>query len=256
MKNLIIIDGTSAIWKGELISYVNESLPTSSYVTKLSTRSKRSFDTVTDLKLKNDTDLSDYNLEYRYDFGGNHYGFSKEQIDSALSKHANVFIVVRNQQVIKSLQQDYSRINVFTVFVYSDKAKIDAAFSKTEENNKDLLNSIEQASDDYSRTPDLYSLVIINSKEKNDFKRMVDFMISSAQKNKRKRRLPNLLTSKRSRSISTIILVLFYPALLGLAIDIFTSGDITRWSMATLVLSVALTVILTLIHIFIEASDE
>ena len=244
MKNIIILDGTSAIWKNDLVNYISKKLPDSTLIEKVSNRKRRATDGAFDLLLTSEGDLTKYNFEYRYYFGGYEYGFTKSSIEEALLKYQNIFIVVRNQNTIQKIKADFSAENVFSVFIYSDMKQIEKILTLS--SNSDLKESISQAFDDYIRNPNVYDLVIINGENSNDFFRTIDYVI---EKSKEK-----LKTGKKSqiksKYILNVVFPIIYTILLGLVVNIISNEIFSTWSIITIVLSSCLTILLVIVHIF------
>lgn len=246
MKNIIILDGTSAIWKNDLVNYISEKLPESTLIEKISNRRRRNTDRAFDLILTNESDLTKYNFEYRYNFGGYEYGFTKLSIKNALMKYQNVFIVIRNQSIIQKIKADFPTENVFSVFIYSDMRQIEKILTLS--SNAELKESISQAFDDYIRNPNIYDLVIINGENPNDFFRTINFVI---EKSKEQLKIGNKREIK-SRYILNIVFPIIYTILLGLVVNIITNEIFSTWSIVTIVLSSCLTILLVLVHIFLS----
>ncbi len=64
MSNLIIIDGTSGIWKDDLVGYITDILVNSTLVIKKTTRSKREDDQRLDLQFVSNEEFNQSNYEY------------------------------------------------------------------------------------------------------------------------------------------------------------------------------------------------
>jgi len=245
VKNIIILDGTSGIWKNSLLEYTTRHLSDSTVVEKISNRAKRLSDKKNDLTLTMDSDLSKYNLEYTYFFAGKQYGVSKSNIEEALRRYDNVFITIRSQNVISRLKTDFSEHNIFSVFIYSDMDCITEFLSLY---NDDILrDSILQAYTDYSRNPDIYDLVVINGKQPNDFFRLINYIVEKAKAKPKFN--ANSIPKKNRGLFLNMIFPLIYSVLLGIAVNIISGNDYTTWSVTTIILSIALTVLLVFIHV-------
>lgn len=120
MSNLILIDGTSGIWKDDLVSYITDTLVDSILIMKKTTRSKRDEDQRIDLQFVSREEFSQCNYEYTYKYNKELYGFSKTELENALLKYKNIFLIVRNVDVIRHLCNDYSNNNIIKVFIYTD----------------------------------------------------------------------------------------------------------------------------------------
>ena len=64
MSNLIIIDGTSGIWKDDLVGYITDTLVDSTLIMKKTTRSKEEYDLRLDLQFVSRDEFDKYNYEY------------------------------------------------------------------------------------------------------------------------------------------------------------------------------------------------
>lgn len=243
MKNIIILDGTSAIWKNDLVNYINIKLSDSILIEKISTRKKRATDGAFDLVLTSDRDLTKYNLEYKYYFSGNEYGFAQSSIIDALSKYQNIFIVIRNQSIIQKIKSDFASENVFATFIYSDMKQIEKVLTLSSGN--ELKESISQAFDDYIRNPNIYDLVTINGENVNDFFRIINYVIE-----KSKEKLYIVKKNETKSKYISIIFPLIYTILLGIMVNIITNEIFSTWSIITIVLSACLTILLVVVHIF------
>lgn len=179
MKNLFIIDGTSGIWKSDLIQYVSSYLHDADLVRKYSTRPKRNYERsgryLTDLEFVNEHIFESLNLEYQYVYNGYMYGFSQQALNAALEDSSRVFIMIRNLEIIKELTLKLTDVNIVTVFIYTDFAEVSKRLPiKT---NESLRESIAHAFDDYLRHPEMYQEVLINGSSANDFYRLIDLLV-------------------------------------------------------------------------------
>jgi len=81
MSNLIIIDGTSGIWKDDLVGYITDTLVDSTLIMKKTTRSKEEYDLRLDLQFVSRDEFDQYNYEYTYKYNKESYGFSKTEVE-------------------------------------------------------------------------------------------------------------------------------------------------------------------------------
>lgn len=248
MSNLIIIDGTSGIWKDDLVGYITDILVNSTLVIKKTTRSKREDDQRLDLQFVSNEEFNQSNYEYRYKYNKKFYGFSKTELEDALANYKNTFVIVRNIDVIERLCNDFADNNIIKVFVYTDAQKI---ARRIKVKNSSVLNkTINQALDDYLRNPEIYDLVLINGATKNDFYRLVNYIIVFANNKKQKPRL--FVVEKNVKKILNIVLPIFDALITGLAINSITSAPINQWNIICFCLSILQIIWLIIIQYLIN----
>lgn len=179
MNKLFLIDGTSGIWKSDLLTYVSEKLPYSKVFLKETTREKYDFEKekqlLSDLKFVDNSEFEEDDYEYRYLYNGNNYGFSKEKLKKAIEKYENTFLIIRNQDLIKKISNDFKNIITVNVFIYTDFAIVGERLPI--KNDSSLMASIVAAFKDYLRNPVLYDEIIINGSTENDFYRLMDLLV-------------------------------------------------------------------------------
>jgi guanylate kinase len=194
MKNLFLIDGASGTGKSDFVQYVVDYWDNNSLVKKYSTRGKRKYEDDPEYKLDliivNDDEFSILKLDYTYKYSGKKYGFSRFDLISALKNNENVFIVVRNSDLIKKLMREFSFINVIPIFLYSDREKISNRLKKMITEGKmtpydmaDRLKRLDIAFRDYLNHPDIYKEVIINDSSVSDFHRLINTKLEKYAEN-------------------------------------------------------------------------
>ncbi len=177
MKNLFIVDGASGAGKFEMVKYVSEFKNDCSYVQKYTTRKTRNYEKNARLILDlifvdDDTKFQEMKFDYKYRYAGNMYGVYKKDILAAMSMSNNVFIIIRNYEVINSLAHDFSYVNVIPLFVHT----CDNVIEKWMKEKKDITpEQINEALDrnllayaDYHKKPNIYKEIIINNSDKKD----------------------------------------------------------------------------------------
>lgn len=171
MKNLFIIDGASGVGKSDLVHYVVGFNIDAALVRKYTTRPQRDYEKERDWRLDltfvSEEEFRRIKLDYEYVYRGHKYGFSRAELNDCLSRSANVFVIVRNADIIKKLVTEYTFINVIPVFVYTDHERIrERLFGQgfSEESVQFRLQRIEIAFQDYLRRPELYREVLINNR--------------------------------------------------------------------------------------------
>lgn len=188
MKNLFLIDGASGTGKSDFVQYVIDYWAKNSLVKKYSTRGKRKYedhpDYKLDLNIVNDDKFNELKLDYTYKYSGKKYGFYKADLLKALKSNANVFVVVRNAELISQLMGEYSFINVIPIYLYSDREKITKRLEILKREGKmtqadvaDRLKRLDIAFRDYLNHPNIYKDVIINDSSISDFYRLIDLKL-------------------------------------------------------------------------------
>lgn len=234
MSNLIIVDGTSGIWKDDLVGYIIDTLVDSTLIVKKSTRGKRETDSRLDLQFVDQEEFNQYNCEYKYKYNGEFYGFLKIELENALLKYKNTFVIIRNIDVIKNICNDFRESNIIRVFIYTD-AKI-VARRMNIVNNSSINKSIKEALDDYLRNPEIYDLVLINGASKNDFCRLIDYAIMFVDKKGKKKKYFILTNSQKL--VINIILPILDALISGLVINSITSNPLNQWNIICCGLSI------------------
>jgi guanylate kinase len=185
MKNLFVIDGASGTGKSDLLHYVKNFNIDASLVMKHTTRSQRDYEKEKgwelDLIFVSEDEFEQLGHDYQYLYAGNKYGFSRTELNDCFSRSANVFVIVRNADVIRKLIADYSFINVVPVFVYTDYERIRERLLSQgvdEHRLRFRLERIEIAFQDYLRHPRIYREVLINNSSIEDYHRLIDLMLT------------------------------------------------------------------------------
>lgn len=255
---LFILDGTSGVWKQELMAYTAHRMGRALTVRKLTTRKPRDGEDFqkTDLRQMDLESFDEAHLDYKYEYGGQWYGFSKESIQSALQPDRVVFIIVRNAGIIRALRKDFGRYCPTTAFIYVDTS---LAARRAQEMSSQLVKSgIEDAYLDYLREPELYDEVLVHADAANDLYRLVNVLVTRGKnKTQLSYQTQGRIPLAVSTSPSTRTAILTFNSLvgasgLGIAIDILAAGD---WyaKILTLVLSVLVvlfSIIVTMIFIY------
>lgn len=128
MKNLFLIDGVSGTGKSDFVQFVGKFQRDVELVPKFTTRPQRDYERSLvrplDLNFVSFEEFESRAFDYQYVYNRERYGFSQSDLEACLSRSNNVFVVVRNGDLIKRLKQDYDFINVVPVFVYTDEEKV------------------------------------------------------------------------------------------------------------------------------------
>lgn len=217
MKNLFLVDGAAGSGKTDFFNFINgigsESNHYAIALPKYTTREKRTSDLNNkDLihfegtKEERETEyfklMKDFRgqgeiiFEYQYPTGEAYYSIKKSDIDEALKKYKNVYIIIRSSYCIRDILQtykDYSNINVVPIFIYSDKDcvikrlrdELNASplFIDMPKKDRDEKISIEiekrvkrtnVAMEDYYTQPiDIYKEIVINNSNRETYIRQM-----------------------------------------------------------------------------------
>ena len=193
MKTIFIIDGTSGIWKSDLINYVSACNIKSGIFEKCSTREKRPEEEITDLKFLTKEEFALHNFDYTYTYDGHKYGFNKKEIKNYLTNVKNLFIVIRNLDIIQDFAKSFSNYNIVTVFIFTDFHVVSERYPNAR--NLQQKKCIADTFQDYLRHPNIYDEIIINGGTANDFNRLIDSLITSFTIQKPKNKIePHNLT--------------------------------------------------------------
>ena len=190
MANLFLIDGAAGTGKADMIEHIDEKYlrhDEATIVQKFTTREHRPEEIDRRLHLdlmfisppEFDEHYKNSNF-YSYKYGGEKYGFYKEEVDKALDSYKNVFIIVRNINIIKQITKDYPKVCTVPVFIYSDNEKVIERLNEDDYDDTSIkfrLSRQELVWDDYLRQTDFYQEVIINNSNRNDFHRLIDNLI-------------------------------------------------------------------------------
>lgn len=240
-SRLFILDGTSGVWKQELMAYTAHRLASAATIEKLTTRAPREGEDFRAIDLQQ-VSTEAFELagpDYRYEYGGQWYGFTKASISAALRDKENVFVIVRNAGVIRRLRKDFAKFCPTTAFVYVDSAL--AARRAQEMSSRLVKSSIEDAYMDYMREPELYDEVLIHADATNDLYRLVNVLCDRGTEKDSflvGGRLPIVVvTSGRAKALILLLNSLVLTASLGIAINILTAGESVGWRLLSLVLA-------------------
>ncbi len=181
MRNLFLIDGASGTGKTDLINYISNYKINVSYVKKYSTRNVREYEKKIGEKLDlihiSEADFSKMNFEYFYNYGGKKYGFTKKQILDEFNYNEDVFIIVRDLEMIKKLKKDFNFLNVISIFIYTDKNLIIERLKRDNHSPEDIqfrIERLEIAYNSYLNNPAYYDEVLINSGSKRDYIKIIN----------------------------------------------------------------------------------
>ncbi len=191
MKNLFLLDGLAGTGKSDCIKYIREDYNgqfAAGILQKYTTRQKRSEEYKEDHKIDLEF-ISEEEFEaikkaengnfFSYEYGGKFkYGVKKSDIDSALERYQDIFLIIRNYKCIKDITKAYEKsVNVVPVFVYTDPYLVSERLKKegyTDEAIKFRTERSKKVWDEFRSQPvQLYKDVIINNSDPNDFHRFI-----------------------------------------------------------------------------------
>lgn len=135
MKNLFLLDGVAGTGKSDCIKYIQDGYRgehTAGVLQKYTTRPPRKEEENKNYKIdlefisqsefdKIKTEEGTNFLSYRYGddtYGYYMYGIKKSDIDIALSKYENVFLIIRNIKCIKTMENIYKNQGISDSRVY------------------------------------------------------------------------------------------------------------------------------------------
>jgi guanylate kinase len=187
MKNLFLIDGASGTGKSDLMRWVADyNAGNVTILRKGTTREERDYEKndptlLLDLDHLTADEFKSRNYEYTYRYGGASYGISAKDLTRAVTTADDVFLIVRNTNVIKQIAVDYQVLNVVPVFLYTDSDKLVSRLRR-EGLSGDMLKfrmaRSKIAMKDYFRHPEVYREVIINNSDKEAFHNIIERLVA------------------------------------------------------------------------------
>lgn len=183
MKNLFVVDGASGTGKSDLLQYVIQTSGKVSVVQKITTREMREYEKQNwflDLEFVSANEFDNLQFDYWYPYSYEKYGFNKSDIYDAFTKAPNVFIIVRDHEVIEDIIRDFHFINVIPVYVYTDPITVLNRLKKqpmTEAQIQFRISRLNLAYEDYIQRSTIYREVLINNSNITDYHRLIKAMI-------------------------------------------------------------------------------
>lgn len=178
---LFVMDGMSNVWKKELCHYVRHIKANSTVVIKSTTRKEREPGEFGQIELVHvEPEQFAQFSDYRYEYGSFRYGIRKSDIECHLASHDNVFVIVRNKDVILQIKKDFAAYCPTTAFVYVDSQVVAARQLSPE-----ILRSVESAKDDFLVHPEVYDEVLVDiTTNDNDLRRLIELLIRKGAEKK------------------------------------------------------------------------
>lgn len=192
-NKLFLVDGLAGTGKNDLIDFIEQKHRfTSTVIYKYTTRMHRNPEEArkTDLMFVSGEEFQNKcNKDfYNYSYANEWYGFAKKDVTDALAKYENVFVIIRDRNLIAKLANDFFEMAlVIPIFIYTDRSLImdrlkNEGFS--EEDIKFRLQRSEYSWKDYLEYPDGNIRIIINNSDKSDFHRKINSLIGEFSMNK------------------------------------------------------------------------
>lgn len=193
MKVLFLVDGAAGAGKSDLVNYIaNTYKYTATKVDKYTTREKRPSEEAkkSDLVFVSEEEFKQKEKEkkdrlFKYNYGGYKYGFLKSQLDKAIEEYNCTFVIVRNQDLIRTIQSLYNDIVlVVPVYIYTDMGLIEKRL-KDDGYDEDMvrfrLERSESVFNEYLEN-DIYKNVIINRSNVTDLHRKIKMLVDKYSK--------------------------------------------------------------------------
>lgn len=183
-KNIFLIDGASGTGKSDLVEYIKSSNKKSGFLIKYTTRKIRDYEKINannlDLNFCSQLKFSSLQLDYHYEYEKHLYGFSKRELNLMIEQCDNIFIIIRNVQLMRKLKKEYKDHKVITVWVYSDISKIEERLRKQDCNEEQIklrVSRIEKTYKDYVLNSTFFDEIIVNNSNKEAYHQLIDNLI-------------------------------------------------------------------------------
>ena len=187
-KKLFLVDGASGTGKTDLIEYLCKFVADATNIQKYTTREQRD----NEVRLKRKMDLihvskdefKSKKFDYIYIYGGNNYGFNKQDILKAIEENEDVFLIIRDMKTIAKIKKDFEYLQTILIYIYTDKNLISKRLVSEEFTQEEIdfrIERLEIAYESYLKNPFFYDDVLINSGSKNDYTRIIDGILQKYQ---------------------------------------------------------------------------
>lgn len=139
MPTLFLVDGAAGAGKSDFLKHCCEGTSDEVYIKKHTTKEKDSdgilredliycsFDEYNELKAGKQANVDYFEYKYPENDTKKRYLVFKDEIDEKLRKYKNVYLIIRNIDVLKEIKRAYSQfinINVITIFIYCDSIRL------------------------------------------------------------------------------------------------------------------------------------
>ncbi len=184
MRNLFLIDGASGTGKSDLVEYARASHRRCGVLVKASTRTLRDYeeneDVALDLSFHSRDEFNSFDFDYKYEYGEQLYGFSREQLNQCLDQFENVFAIIRSVPLMRKLKDEYKNYRVIAVYVRSDHRLIEERMlhqGRTQSEIDFRLTRISATFADYMRNAYFFDEIIENTSDKAAYYTLIDRLI-------------------------------------------------------------------------------
>jgi len=176
---LFLVDGSSGAGKSHLLRYVESTHDGATAIRKHTTRPQRNDErgnSWSDLVHVSERDFENARLDYRYPFRGNHYGFSRREIERGLETGPICLVVVRDVGTIRQAVLDLPEVRSISVLVQASEEvrRRRLAGEGTGETMDHAVANLAPASLD----PGSFDEVIVNEASAREFHDRIDAMIA------------------------------------------------------------------------------
>jgi guanylate kinase len=254
-SRLLIIDGTSGVWKEDLLAYVS-TLTSATLVRKVTTRAPYPEEDFSrrDLEQVEREEFTRIGPKYQYEYSGELYGVTKSNLDEALRKYSTVFVIIRNFEIIQQLKSDYARCRPTSLFVYADSALVAKKVNLT--GSPAPREAMRQAFRDFLRNPTSYDEILVNAGTTDDFYRLLDLQVRKVAMKQTgwHRKDPNdkiavvIATKPTTRHAVQVVAGAIAAAAIGITVNLLTMEELN----STRALCLGLACTLVIFTVFIE----
>jgi guanylate kinase len=190
LKRIFLIDGAAGTGKSDLLRYISKKYAPGRravVLNKVTTRAIRPEERgreadldLTFLTRRQYRDYVDRYSCYQYEYGDGNYAIRRADIDSALRRFENVFVIVRDINVIRYIRHDYPWAEVVSVYVHADRSEVRARLKREKYDDRLTefrLARFEPVWNDYLKHSDQYDVVLVNNSNRVDYQRLIDRLI-------------------------------------------------------------------------------
>lgn len=184
MRNLFLLDGAAGTGKSDLVEYVRSSRNCGVLI-KATTRQLRNYErderVPLDLAFYSREAFAAQNLDYIYEYRGEHYGFDQSDLMELLSKFQNVFAIIRSIPVMRRLQVDFCNHRVVTVYVRADTQSIEERLRQQCRSESDIqmrLSRVAESIADFEAHCSFFKEILYNTSNKSAYYSAVDSLLA------------------------------------------------------------------------------
>jgi guanylate kinase len=184
VANLFLIDGASGTGKSDLVEYAKSSHRRCGVLIKATTRKLRDYEErealPLDLSFHSRAEFDSFDLDYKYEYGNEYYGFSKAQLNQWLDQLDNVFAIIRSVPLMRELKEDYKNCKVVPVYIHSDLRLIEERMCRQGRTQSEIafrLSRIKETFAEYLSHSYFFDEVIENKSDKEAYYARIDVLI-------------------------------------------------------------------------------